>query len=562
MKHIQERRMEKAKIIIVEDESITAYDLQVRLENMGYTVPAIASSGDQAIRAVAAHQPDLLLMDINIRGERDGITVAQEIRERFDIPIIYLTAFADTATIERASYTEPFGYLIKPFQEQELYSNVEMALYKHKSEQRLRENERRLQISTERLHALHTIEQSILGADSPRDISQTALQSIGTLVACRHALVMNIDDQKQTAEILASYAMNLTQMKTISLFIDDANFTHVMQSGEISVVSAPELFTTLPGLEHVLCFDETLHYTNVPLRSQGELIGVLTLGSTPSQTYDESQMDIICELANSLALAIHHSRLHQELLTYTGELAQRNEDLDAFAHTVAHDLKVPIGVITGYCGLLMEEKDSVSTDDLDKYLSIIARTTDKMKDIVNALLLLAEVRKKDVCMDKLNMSDIVQKAQYRLRFNLAEKAVDVFSPSYWPSALGYAPWIEEVWVNFLDNAMKYGGNPPKIWLGTDKVEDSMTGEVQHRFWIKDNGDGIPTNDQAKLFTPFTRMDRVFVHGHGLGLSIVRSIMDKLGGAVGVVSSGAVGQGCLFYFTLPADNNLDQPEAAD
>ncbi len=546
--------MKKTKILIVEDESITAFDLQVRLESMGYTVPALASSGDEAICAVRAHQPDLLLMDINIRGEKDGITVAQEIRESFDVPIIYLTAFTDAATIERASYTEPFGYLIKPFQEQELYSNVEMALYKHKAERRLRENERRLQITTERLHALHTIEQSILGADSPGDISQSALHSIGSLVACQCALVMKMNAQNQTAEILATYAKNFTEMKSAVLLIDDPNFINAMQSGEIRVVSASDLFTTLTGLEHVLTFDRSMRYTNVPLRSEGELIGVLTLGSTPSQTYDASQMDIICELANSLALAIHHSRLHQELQIYASELSQRNKDLDAFAHTVAHDLKVPIGIITGYSALLLEEKDCVSSDDLAKYLNIIARTTDKMKDIINALLLLAEVRKKDVRKVPLNMVDVVERAQHRLRFNIEENAAEVFSPAYWPRALGYAPWIEEVWVNFLDNAMKYGGNPPHIWLGADKVEDSATGAIQYRFWIKDNGDGIPPDNQAKLFTPFTRMDQVFVHGHGLGLSIVRSIMDKLGGAVGVESTGVVGQGCLFYFTLPADSN--------
>ena len=549
--------MTKAKIIIVEDESITAFDLQVRLEGMGYTVPAIASTGDDAIRTAEAHQPDLMLMDIRIRGERDGIEVAQEIRERFDIPIIYLTAFADDATIDRARHTEPFGYLLKPFQEQELYSSVEMALYKHKAERKLRENERRLQIYSERLQALHGIEQAILGADSPQDISKAVLRSIGKLIPCKNALVMTIDSDQQTANILASYAENQTQEHAFYQIIDDGGFCQVMQTGEYNVVTKSELLTSIPGLAQVLPDDEVIQYTNVPLRSQGELIGVLTLGTIVSQPYEDSQLDIIRELANSLALAIHHSRLNQELANYADELSQRNEDLDAFAHTVAHDMKSPIGVIAGYCGILTEDIQTAPRDDLSKYISIINRTTEKMNDIVNELLLLAEVRVQDVQKGQLNMSELVDKAQSRLHYSITKSAAEVCTPENWPSVLGYGPWVEEVWVNYLNNALKYGGNPPKIWLGADKHMDERTGALHYRFWIRDNGDGIPVEEQAALFAPFTRMHQVRAQGHGLGLSIVHRIVDKLGGSVGVESDGVVGQGCLFYFTLPAVRDEDQ-----
>jgi len=125
--------MANARILVVEDEAIVAKDVQSRLEGLGYAVPAIASSGEQAVRRAAATQPDLVLMDIRIKGEMDGVEAAGQVRDRFNIPVIYVTAYADDATLERAKITEPFGYILKPFETRELHCAIEMALYKHEA---------------------------------------------------------------------------------------------------------------------------------------------------------------------------------------------------------------------------------------------------------------------------------------------------------------------------------------------------------------------------------------------------------------------------------------------
>ena len=354
-----------------------------------------------------------------------------------------------------------------------------------------------------------------------------------------------------SSSILAVSASNQTEMDTLRIAIENDVFYQTMEAGEIKAVSISEMLVLLPGLDRIFSIDEDVQYINVPLRSQDELVGVLTLGTLMSQVYEDSQLDIIRELANSLALAIHHSSLHQELADYVGELAQRNDDLDAFAHTVAHDLKSPISVIAGYSGVLSEDIQTAPRDDLEQYVNVIIRTADKMNDIVNELLLLAEIRKQDVRNDQLEMSDIVEKALSRLHYSITSMGAEVFTPNNWPVTSGYGPWIEEVWVNYLNNALKYGGHPPKIWLGADKYEDAQTNDIYIRFWIQDNGDGITPEEQALLFAPFTRMDQVRVKGHGLGLSIVHRIIDKLGGKVGVESDGLAGHGCIFYFTLPA-----------
>lgn len=127
--------MTSAKILVVEDECIVAKDLQNRLNKFGYVVLTIASSGEEAINKAAETCPDLVLMDINLKGDMDGVEAAKQIHTRFNIPVIYLTAYADDNTLERAKVTEASGYLLKPFKERELYTNIEIALSKHRIEQ-------------------------------------------------------------------------------------------------------------------------------------------------------------------------------------------------------------------------------------------------------------------------------------------------------------------------------------------------------------------------------------------------------------------------------------------
>jgi len=129
----------KASILIAEDEAIIAQDLKRRLENQGYGVTATVATGKDAVQMAGERMPDLILMDIVLIGDMDGIQAAGEIRARFDIPVIYITAYSDEEILERAKLTEPFGYIIKPFEDRELRSAIEVALYKHNMEKKLRE---------------------------------------------------------------------------------------------------------------------------------------------------------------------------------------------------------------------------------------------------------------------------------------------------------------------------------------------------------------------------------------------------------------------------------------
>ncbi|HAS88588.1 MAG TPA: histidine kinase [Desulfovibrio sp.] len=131
-----------ARILVVEDEAIVSLDIQGRVKALGYQIAGVATSGEQAIQIVAEKSPDLILMDIMLEGSMDGIDTATVINKVYDIPIIYLTAYADNDTLKRAKITEPFGYIIKPFEDRELSLTIEMALYKHHAESTLNENRR------------------------------------------------------------------------------------------------------------------------------------------------------------------------------------------------------------------------------------------------------------------------------------------------------------------------------------------------------------------------------------------------------------------------------------
>src|ERR1022692_373280 len=130
------------RIFIVEDERIVAEDIRMTLESFGYAVAGLAASRDQALAEIRRTSPDLVLMDIVLKGPGDGVETARLVREQFDIPVVFLTAHADNATLHRAKVTEPFGYILKPFEGHELYSGVEIALYRHQVEKRIDAHER------------------------------------------------------------------------------------------------------------------------------------------------------------------------------------------------------------------------------------------------------------------------------------------------------------------------------------------------------------------------------------------------------------------------------------
>ncbi len=239
-----------------------------------------------------------------------------------------------------------------------------------------------------------------------------------------------------------------------------------------------------------------------------------------------------------------------ELKRVEAEREKLIAEMDAFAHTVAHDLKHPLNLIVGYASLLESDYETVPPEQMQELLQGIVQTGLKMGNIIEELLLLAGVRKQEIQMRPLAMDIIVKETIRRLQYLIEEEHAQINLPDEWPVAIGYGPWVEEVWFNYISNAIKYGGRPPVITLDAAPQRDGTI-----RFWVQDNGNGLTPDEQAQVFVPFVKLTQIRAEGHGLGLSIVQRIVLRLGGKVHVESM--VGKGSRFYFSLPSPTNVTQ-----
>ena len=249
-----------------------------------------------------------------------------------------------------------------------------------------------------------------------------------------------------------------------------------------------------------------------------------------------------------------HRQVEEALRRSNAELQARNEELDAFAHTVAHDLKDSLAFFVSAAHLLITDHTTMTDKELEGWLGSIQGKGLKMCHVTDSLLMLATVHKSQIPVGPVEMATIVAEACQRLAPTIEEYRAEMVMPSSWPTAAGYGPWLEEVWLNLIDNAIKYGGHPPRIEMGYSPPDPDGTGLIG--FWVRDNGPGLTPEQQARLFEPLAELPRVRGIGHGLGLSIVRRIVEKLGGQVTVECESAPGHGAVFCFTLPEASSED------
>jgi signal transduction histidine kinase len=227
------------------------------------------------------------------------------------------------------------------------------------------------------------------------------------------------------------------------------------------------------------------------------------------------------------------------------DLAAANADLEAFGHTIAHDLKSPLHIMGSYADLLMDHREALP-DEAQDMIQSISRSVERMTGMINSLLLFAKLRNVDEALYPVQMRPVIEAAVERSLMALEARGVALRVGDEFPTVIGYGPWLEEVFANLISNAVKY------IGLRTVNPRISIRGIRQGdvvRYEVEDNGLGITAKDQAKLFQMFQRFHEGHSEGTGLGLSIVARIIAKLGGEIGVIS--APNSGSTFWFSLPA-----------
>jgi len=202
--------MTKATILVVEDEGIVAQEIKSRLEKSGYTVCAVAHDGDTAVAHAGKMQPDLVLMDIRLKGEMDGIEAAGMIGERFGIPVVYLTAYTDPATLERAKVQEPFGYVVKPFETRSLMVSIEIALHRHRSESE-RIYREKLQAVLETAGAIcHELNQPMMAISGHSELLLEALDPGDPI----HQKIVKIKSQVERMSAITQKLLGITRYET------------------------------------------------------------------------------------------------------------------------------------------------------------------------------------------------------------------------------------------------------------------------------------------------------------------------------------------------------------
>jgi len=225
------------------------------------------------------------------------------------------------------------------------------------------------------------------------------------------------------------------------------------------------------------------------------------------------------------------------------ELLERNRELDEFSHIVAHDLNSNIYGIVGSGEALLDHGSDLSDEQKQEFLSYIVNAGHKMSHIIRELLLFATMKKGEVSAVAIDMEPVVEEAIARLRFTIEEKHAQISVKTPLHHAAGYAPWVEEIWLNLLSNALKYGGTPPMIEISSRQFADHVV------FYVSDNGQGLALDDFEKIISHRENDCKRIVRGHGLGLEIVSRILDKLDGTLKLSPGDAAGS--IFSFTLPS-----------
>jgi PAS domain S-box-containing protein len=481
------------KILVVEDEVIVARTIAAQLNQLGYSVSGMVSSGSAAIAKVAETPPDLVLMDIVLKGDIDGVTAATQIRQQQDVPIIYLTAYADDNTLQRAKLTQPFGYVVKPFTANDLRVAIEMGLFKHRIAQELQEN--RDQLAT----LLHSMGDGVIATDVQGRIT-----------------FMN-----PAAETLTGWPQDEAMGRAIAEvfpLVDEVTecpaenpVLRVLQEQQVVHLHP---FTTLM----------TRNGDRIPIsdsasplrRASGEVNGAVVVFQNMS---DRRQVEL---LAQALEKEKELSRLKSQ-----------------FVSTVSHEFRNPLAIILVATELL-ERGQNLSVIKQNSYLQRIKSSVHSMNQLMEDVLIIGQAEANRLIYRPTQLNPVQFCESLIEEFSIIEGD----SHSIYFNFQGHIDtvWMDEkllryILTNVLSNAIKYSptGTTIQFLLTIDAIAKTAT------FKIQDQGIGIPNAEQASLFDSFFRASNAHdVQGTGLGLAIVKRCVDAHNGHIEISSGVNVG----------------------
>lgn len=491
------------RVLIVEDESIVAFNLSQRLARLGYEVLGVAASCEEALHLCREAPPDVVLMDIRIHGPVDGIETAARLREVCAAPVIYLTAHSEDSMIDRARATHPYGYLLKPFTEREMHATIQMALEHFRVEHATHQSEERLRL------ALDAAEMGVWDLDPASGMVRLEGRSVALLGLPEGRVDADVDAllARVEPEHRDRVRVQLAGCRT-SAGACDTEFQSIRPDGAKPWLRAQARAT-----------------------SNRHVMGVLR---------DVTQRKLVDD-----ELRRFSERLEREVAERTRELEATVRELDAFSYSVAHDLRAPARAIVGFCQIVLEESGQALREDVLRHLSRIHGAGMQMSRLVDALLELSRVRRVEMSRKPLDLAAMAGAIAVDLASAEPGRRVDVaIAPDL--LAFGDRDLVRIVLENLLRNAWKFTSRKTtaRIEVGRTQVDGD------HVFFVRDDGAGFDMAYAPKLFQAFERL-----HGNdefpgtGIGLATVQRIVQRHGGRVW--AEGAPQGGATFYFTLPA-----------
>ncbi len=488
--------MAKAGILIVEDERIIAMDIKHSLLNLGYDVVGMVASGEDAIIKAGESYPDLVLMDIMLQGEMDGIEAAEEIRNRYNIPMVYLTAYANDTILQRAKITQPFGYVLKPFRETELHSNIEIALYRHAMEKKLQHKEHWLNAT------LRSISDGIIATDiTGRVIFMNTVSEFLTGWQSEEALGKNIC---KVFQIIDEVTRRPLEMPNIDM----------LQKQDLFIPPNANLLLARDASERII------DHRVAPIRDDdGGIIGLIFLFRDITE----------------------RQRLEDELLR-----ADKLESIGTLAGGIAHDFNNLLTVI--WANVIMASLDADSKDIVVDRLAAAQKSCMQAQGLTQQLLTFA---KGGGPIKKLGSISKILIDAGGTSCSSWISLVTLIPENLWLVEIDENQ-ISQVISNLLMNAeqaMPQGGEitiQAENITVTDKANFPLTPGNYVKITLKDQGIGIPKKYLDKIFDPFFTTKK---KATGMGLTIAYAILKNHGGYLTVESE--VGVGTAFSFYLPA-----------
>ncbi|MDB9341923.1 MULTISPECIES: hybrid sensor histidine kinase/response regulator [Cyanophyceae] len=499
--------MDQVRILVVEDEVIVARTIANQLNQLGYTVTGKASSGEVAIAKALETKPQLMLMDIILKGNMDGITAAASIREQLDIPVIFLTAYGDDKTLQRAKLTQPFGYVVKPFTSKDLRIAVEIGLLKHQLEQDLRENRDKLAT------LLNSMSDAVIATDDQAKVTfmNPAAES---LTGWKQA-----DAQGKDITIIFNIVDEITEAALENPVLKVLRDHKVVYLGE---------FTSLI----------TKDGKKVPIGDSASPIM-----RRPNQI--DGVVVVFWDLSERRQREFLERALNQE--------RELNHLKSLFISTVSHDFRNPLTVIQTAVELIEIQGDSLTATKKTTYLKRIKGAVESMKQLMEDVLFMgkSDVGKVECHPHIMNLEQLCREviAEFSLVTNGGHEII-LTCHSKCTDALIDEKLLHYILINLLSNAVKY--SPQNQNIHVDLTCDYREQIVILR--VKDQGIGIPEVDQKRLFESFYRASNVqSIQGTGLGLVIVKRCVEAHQGEISFTSQ--VGVGTTFTVILPLNYSV-------